>query len=100
MSIWDAIHNGRSMAHWARIARVPFRAVFEPAVSSHHALSPLHPLLVLFFDLGRARLDRRFGIALSLAGFFLQCLYLGFGLILNLLRPLPGLLQLRLQPGV
>jgi len=64
------------------------------AVSSHHPLCLLHPLLVLFLDLSYARIDGGFGIALSLSGFFLQCLYLGFGLILDLLRPLPGLLQL------
>ena len=78
-----------------------FGEVFEPAaVSRHHALSLLHPLFVLFLDLRHPRIDHCFGIALSLDGFFLQCLYLGFGLILDLLRPLPGLLQLRLQPGV
>ena len=74
-------------------------SVLEPAVSSHHALGSLHPLLVLFLDLSYARIDGGFGIALSLSGFLVQGLDLGFGLILDLLRPLPGLLQLRLATG-
>ena len=87
------------MAHQARISRCHPYSVFEPAGSSHQALRPLQPLLVLF-DLSHTRNDGGFGIALSLSGFSVEGLHLGFGLILDLLRPLPGLLQLRLQPGI
>lgn len=54
-------------------------------VSCRHALHTLHRLLVFFSYLSDAGINGSLGIALSLRSFFLQRLYLGFCLVLDLL---------------
>jgi len=91
--------NGRSAVRLSQDLPFPYVDELYSAsseASSYHALCPLDPLLVLFFDFSHARVEGGFGVALSFGGFCLQSLHLGFGLVLDLLRPLPGLLQLLL----